>query len=167
MSKDYKLVCFDVDGTLVETKSGATFRKSPDDWQWLPGRLEKIKELQENGTYIAVCTNQGGVAFGYMKQEEILSELTKMRKEARIVEGGLYICYTHPKATIEKYKLEDDRRKPGPGMLFDAMDDFEAEPEDTLFVGDRSEDEQAARAAGCDFIWSYEFFGDEDVTKDA
>jgi FMN phosphatase YigB (HAD superfamily) len=29
--KDYKLIIFDVDGTLVETKSGATFRKSEDE----------------------------------------------------------------------------------------------------------------------------------------
>ena len=38
------------------------------------------------------------------------------------------------------------------------MDDFEAEPEDTLFVGDRPEDEQAARAAKTDFMWADQFF---------
>ncbi len=41
MDKVHKLVIFDVDGTLTTTKSGATFRESADDWQWLPGRLEK------------------------------------------------------------------------------------------------------------------------------
>jgi len=33
-----------------------------------------------------------------------------------------------------------------------------AEPEDTLFVGDWPEDEQAAQAAGTDFLWAEEFF---------
>jgi D-glycero-D-manno-heptose 1,7-bisphosphate phosphatase len=154
----YKLIAFDVDGTLVTTKSEETFRKTPDDWKWLPGRLHTLKLLRYRGVRIAVCTNQGGVAFGYMKQEDILKELTRMIKEAGIVPGGLYICYTHPKATILEYRLEDDRRKPGPGMLHDAMDDFEAEPEDTLFIGDRPEDEQAAQAAKCHFIWSDQFF---------
>jgi hypothetical protein len=39
--------------------------------------------------------NQGRVAFGSMKQEDILAELTTMRKEARIAEGGWSICSTH------------------------------------------------------------------------
>jgi FMN phosphatase YigB (HAD superfamily) len=39
-------------------------------------------------------------------------------------------------------------------MLQDALDDFKAEPEDTLFIGDRPEDEQAA---GTDFLWSDAF----------
>ena len=87
-----------------------------------------------------------------------MAELTKMIKEAGIPAGGLYICYTHPKATIPEYRFEDDRRKPGPGMLQDAMDDFEAEPEDTLYVGDRPEDGAAAQAAQCDFMLAEEFF---------
>ena len=32
MTKQYKLIIFDVDGTLTTTKSGATFRKTADDW---------------------------------------------------------------------------------------------------------------------------------------
>src|SRR2546430_9470738 len=153
-----KLIVFDADGTLIETKSGATFRKEASDWQWLPGRIEKIKALKESSVRIAIATNQGGVAFGYMQAQDILRELTRMIEEAGIVQGGLYVCYTHPKATIEQYRLEDNRRKPGPGMLHEAMDDFEAEPEDTLFVGDRDEDRQAARAAKCHFIIAEEFF---------
>jgi D-glycero-D-manno-heptose 1,7-bisphosphate phosphatase len=154
-----KLIIFDADGTLVATKSGSTFRQTSDDWQWLPGRLEKLAELKAKGVRLAVATNQGGVAFGYMKQEAILRELSRMIKEAGIPAGGLYICYTHPKATIEQYSDENDtRRKPGPGMLFDAMRDFDSEPEETLFVGDRPEDEEAAAAAGCDFIWAKDFF---------
>jgi D-glycero-D-manno-heptose 1,7-bisphosphate phosphatase len=56
--------------------------------------------------------------------------------------------------------MEDDRRKPGPGMLREAMSDFEADPDETLYVGDRPEDEQAAKNAGVDFVWASEFFGD-------
>ncbi len=158
---DYKFIMFDVDGTLVITKSGATFRKSADDWQWLPGRAERLKSLKTQGVRLAVATNQGGVAFGYMQQSDILAELTRMSKEAWISAGGLYICYTHPAAKVEQYRAEDDRRKPGPGMLLEAMADFEAEPEETLYVGDRPEDEEAARNAGVAFMWANEFFNDE------
>jgi hypothetical protein len=50
--------------------------------------------LSSNGLF-GKLFNQGGVACGSMKQEDILAELTTMRKEARIAEGGLSICSTH------------------------------------------------------------------------
>jgi len=157
----YKMVIFDVDGTLVQPKSGATFRKSADDWQWLPGRLKKLQELKEQGVRLAIATNQGGVAFGFMQKEHILAELHRTAYEAGIPAGGVYVCYTHPKAKIEQYRADDDRRKPGPRMLQEAMNDFETDQHETLYVGDREEDEQAAKAAGVAFVWASTFFGDE------
>ena len=160
MDKVYKLIGLDADGTMVTTKSGATFRKIAADWKWLPGRFDRLRELKVQGTRLAVATNQGGVAFGFMRREDILVELIKMCKEVGIPPGGLYICYTHPKGSIEEYRREDDRRKPGPGMLKEAMRDFDADPDETLYVGDRPEDEQAAKNAGCDFMLASTFFGD-------
>ncbi len=154
----YKLIIFDVDGTLTETKSGATFRKSADDWQWLPGRLDKLKALRKAGVRLAVATNQGGVAFGLLDQSAILGELFAMCIAGGIPRWGLYICYNHPAAKLPQFRHVDERRKPGPGMLIDAMDDFEAMPNETLMVGDRPEDEEAALNAGCDFMWAKDFF---------
>src|SRR6266702_7340867 len=121
----YKLIIVDVDGTLVNTKSGATFRKSAQDWQWIPGRLTKLAELKQAGIRMAIATNQGGVAFGYFTQSDILRELMAMARIAGVAKGGLYICYTHPNASIEQYRAVDSRRKPAPGMLLEAMRDFE------------------------------------------
>src|SRR6266567_3016485 len=149
MDKVYKLIGFDCDGSLVSTKSGATFRKDAADWKWLPGRVEKIRDLIRQGKRVVVITNQGGVAYGFMQQEDILAELQKMCRSVGIPVGSLYVCYTHPNAKLPQYRMEDDRRKPGPGMLLEAMADFEAEPDETLYVGDRPEDEQAAKNAGC------------------
>lgn len=156
---DYSLIIFDIDGTLTATASGATFRKHAADWKWLPGRLEKLKELKAQGIQLVVATNQGGVAFGHFLAKDILAELMRTLKEGGFTKAGLYVCYNHPKAKIEQYRIEDHRRKPGPGMLEEAMDDFDVDEEDTLFVGDRPEDEQAAKAAGCSFMWAKDFFG--------
>lgn len=154
----YRLIIFDTDGTLVTTRSGATFRQDASDWQWMPGRKEKLQVLRAQGVHLAIATNQGGVAFGYMLQADILHELVRMCKEGGIPKGGLYVCYHHPKASIAAYRYEDRRRKPGPGMLLDAMADFEADPNETLMVGDRDEDREAASAAGCAFMWAANFF---------
>lgn len=65
---------------------------------------------------------------------------------------------------VDLYASKDgenyDRRKPGPGMLIQAMDFFQIGRHDTIMVGDRAEDKGAADAAGVDFQWEWEFFGD-------
>jgi histidinol-phosphate phosphatase family protein len=158
-------VIFDVDGTLVTTKSGATFRKTADDWQWLPGRLETLKALHEQGTQIALASNQGGVAFGYMRRKDIINELFKTALE---VGNNVYVavCFTHPKATIEEFRVEDDtRREPGSGMLLECQEYFLIGPIHTLMVGDRPEDEQAAQNAGVAFMWAEEFFSEKETKQ--
>ncbi len=158
-----KLIIFDVDGTLVETKSGATFRKTADDWQWLPGRIERLHQLDAQDIFLALATNQAGVAFGYLDYHEMRQELRIMADEGRI--GFIGICFTHPQAKIEEYRKDSDRRKPGPGMLLDAMGALKIGPIHTLMVGDRPEDEQAAQAAGVAFAWSKDFFGDKETEQ--
>ena len=157
---DFKLVIFDIDGTLTTTKSGATFRKSADDWQWIPGRLEQLQTLREQGTHTAYATNQGGIAYGYMQESDMFETLLQFGNEGQFDTGR--VCYTHPKASIEAYRKDDTRRKPGPGMLLEIMQELETSPEQTLMVGDRPEDEQAAHAANCSFVWAKDYFGDEE-----
>ena len=169
------LVLFDVDGTLVRTKSGKEFRETPADWAFLPGRVEAVKTLIQSGPAVALVTNQGGAAFGYFKVSEMLHQLALTARDLGVGEqkrgrhrnNGIYVCFTHPDGTVDG--LTEDagnslfgkmprRRKPGPGMIREAMRDYDAQPEFTLMVGDRPEDKGAAEAAGCQFMWADEFF---------
>lgn len=158
----YKLVIFDVDGTLVTCKLGATFRKTADDWRWLPGRVEKCKGLREQGVQIALASNQAGVAFPWSKfsEQEIQHELELVAHE--IGASFVGVCYTTPneKALSQYHNGSDTRRKPGPGMLLEAMATCGCTPEETLMVGDRDEDEAAAHAAGVSFIHANQFFSE-------
>src|SRR5260221_14510121 len=81
-------------------------------------------------------------------------ELRIMADEGRI--GFTAICFTHPQAKIEEYRKDSDRRKPGSGMLSDAMKALNRSKSDTLMVGDRPEDEQAAQNAGVAVMWAEE-----------
>jgi histidinol phosphatase-like enzyme len=55
-----KLVIFDLEGPLIQTKSGQKFRVSPDDWECIPGRVEVVRALQASGIFVAGATNQSG-----------------------------------------------------------------------------------------------------------
>jgi len=165
LEKQYKLIIFDVDGTLVTTKSGATFRKSADDWQWLPGRLERLRELQGQGVKLALASNQGGVAFGYLLMQDVIIEFYKMMDDCQF--DSIRICFYHPNASIEAFRQDSPMRKPEPGMLVEIMQEQDVSAIDTLMVGDRPEDEGAAKAAGIDFMWAKDFFGDSDERQPA
>jgi len=47
-----------------------------------------------------------------------------------------------------------ERRKPDPAPLLATIEALEAEPDETLFVGDSDRDEIAAERAGVDFRWA-------------
>jgi len=152
---EHRLYIFDVHGTLTVTKSGATFPKSADDWQWLPGRLAKLRMLRLSRIKLAIATNQGGVAFGYLDPADMRAELSKMAEEAHI--ALVTMCFSHPNATIEQFKEDSARRKPGPGMLLECIKMSGESKEDCIMIGDHEEDKEAAKAAGIDFEWSDEF----------
>ncbi len=155
---DYTLIIFDIDGTLVATKSGATFRKSATDWKWLPGRLERLQELRAQGIEIAFASNQGGVPLGYMNRQDIEHEIMLMAVQVPTLHR--YICYAYPPNKNEYYTDREFLffRKPNPGMLLQAMLDAKSCVPETLMVGDLPDDEQAARNAGVAFMWADEFF---------
>jgi len=54
-----KIAAFDYDWTLVKPKSGGTFPKNEEDWQWLRSSVPaKIEEYYKKGFCIIVFTNQ-------------------------------------------------------------------------------------------------------------
>jgi HAD superfamily hydrolase (TIGR01662 family) len=156
---NYDLIIFDLDGTLVETKNGAIFRKSEDDWKWIPGVLEMVRGLKREGIKIAIASNQGGVAFGFLQWPALKQEILKVASD--IGTPYVYFEFSHPNGNVPDFTYESSRRKPGPDMFLQAMQDAHVGPEHTLAVGDREEDEQAAERAGVDFIWAHEFFSEE------
>eukprot|EP00606_Chrysophyceae_sp_TOSAG23-5_P001081 GSChrysophyteH2.ASY1.ANO1.1458.1 assembled CDS len=79
-----RMVAFDMDGTLITTKSGAKFAKNADDWKLFDSVKVKdeLKRLHNEGVYVAIISNQAGIGNGKteiggfkMKVENILQEL--------------------------------------------------------------------------------------------
>jgi bifunctional polynucleotide phosphatase/kinase len=58
-----KISAFDLDHTLIKTKSGNVHPKDIEDWVSYPGSIIKIKDLYNDGFKIVVFTNQSGSKF--------------------------------------------------------------------------------------------------------
>src|SRR5471030_21432 len=57
-------------------------------------------------------------------------------------------CPDHPEGTIERYRRVSDRRKPAAGMITDLLSRFPVNTDDSILIGDKPCDLEAARAAG-------------------
>lgn len=162
-SKVKPALCLDLDGTVRYSKSGK-FINGPEDIALFDGVEAKIWEYRNNGYLIFGITNQGGVAYGYKTPMDNEAELDAMialfnKDPFHIIKA----CYHHEKGTVEPYRHRSLLRKPDIGMLaLCEYDAFEAgyivDWENSIFVGDRPEDERCARNAKIEFKWSDIFF---------
>lgn len=128
----------------------------------LPGVAEKVAALSEPGITFGLVTNQGGVAFGHQTPEQVRRKLGVLLAELNFFGGRthtVHVCFEHPQGTLPEWKKDAYRRKPSPGMIYDAMREHRVSRRDTYYVGDMDADRDAAEAAGIDFTWAKDFFG--------
>ncbi len=138
-----KLVILDRDGVI--NFDSAQFIKSPAEWKPIPGSLEAIARLNQNGYKVVVATNQSGVGRGLFDMETLNSIHTKMHKALFTVGGRVDAIFYCPHAADSAC----DCRKPKPGMFKRIAETLNADLKGVPAIGDSLRDLQAAVAAGC------------------
>jgi len=79
LNKKSKIAGFDLDSTLIKTKSGRVHAKDRDDWQFFSdGVVEKLVELNENGYNIVIFTNQSGLGEKEEKRKNFMYKLNNI-----------------------------------------------------------------------------------------
>ncbi len=157
------LLLVDLDGTLREPLSGQQYFQHPQDQQAIGGADAALRSYSDEWIIVGI-TNQGGVAAGHKSIQECIAEqqytlqLFPQLKEIYFCpdfEGRRCFRVTrHNFHNHSQSKWSGQYRKPGPGMLKLAMARYKHSPQNTWYVGDRSEDETAARRAGVQFQWA-------------
>jgi len=70
-----KIAAFDIDNTIIVTKSGKTFATNNDDWKWFDKSVpQKLKEITDNGFRVVFITNQAGLEKGKLKLSDMKSK---------------------------------------------------------------------------------------------
>lgn len=137
------LVLLDRDGVINRDRREGILHL--ENFIFLPRAKEAIALLTKAGFKIAVCTNQSAIGRGTLSVATLDAIHDHMLKEIRAAGGDIARVYYAP----DTPEAPTERRKPGPGMLREALHDFNAEPARTPMVGDMLRDLQAAHAAGC------------------
>ncbi|MCP4653279.1 MAG: HAD family hydrolase [Candidatus Omnitrophica bacterium] len=139
-----KIIFLDRDGVINKYPGDTRYVTSKKEFEFLPGSIQGIRKLNENGFKIYVVSNQAGVSKGLYSQKDldgITGCMIKGLKKNNAFVDAVRYC-TH---------INDDNctcRKPKPGLLHNIVSEFNLDPKISFFVGDTFTDMKAARAFG-------------------
>lgn len=136
------MILLDRDGVL--NRMVEPYVKRVEEFVWLPGALAALAKLHKAGWTLGVCSNQSGVARGYMSRAEL--DAVQARMLADLHAQGVRLSHTELCTSADDAHPD---RKPNPGMLekqriYHHLADLHNVP----FVGDSWSDMQAALSAG-------------------
>ena len=157
-----KAIFLDRDGVINKDPGGGDYIKSWGEFQFLPGAIEAIKKLNENGYEIFVISNQAGVGKGLFTQEA-LDEITRNMLGEIEAQGARIrsIAYcTH------RTDAGCDCRKPRTGMIEKLTKGMDIDFKNTYFIGDSRLDVAAGKNMGCRTILLLTGKEDPDSAKD-
>jgi D-glycero-D-manno-heptose 1,7-bisphosphate phosphatase len=121
------------------------------DVEFIDGIFEACNFFQKKGYLIIVTTNQAGIARGIFTEDDFnkLNNWMLTEFQCRGVEiAKTYYCPYHPTEGIGQYRKDSYDRKPNPGMIFKAREDFDLNLRDSILVGDKESDVAAGINAG-------------------
>lgn len=143
-----KAAFLDRDGVINKDKA---YVSRWEDFEFVPGAIEGMRLLQGAGYALVVATNQSGLARGYYSEAQyqtLTQQMLLALKQEGVELAGVYHCPHHPKGTVPELSISCGCRKPAPGLLVQAARELNLSLQDSLLIGDKPSDIQAARAAG-------------------
>jgi D-glycero-D-manno-heptose 1,7-bisphosphate phosphatase len=122
-----------------------------ENFEFIDGIFELVRRARAVDRCVFVVTNQAGIARGYYGEDDF-HRLTAWMQGVFEAEGApidkVYYCPYHAEHGLGRYKLDSPLRKPRPGMILQAADEFGIDLARSLLVGDMATDIQAGEAAG-------------------
>ncbi len=132
-------IFLDRDGTLMRE---VNYCADPKQVEIFPGVPEALVRLKVAGYKLIVISNQAGIGRGIFTEAQYrLVEAAVARAVLPATFDAVYFCPDRP-------DLATERRKPAPGMVFEAQRDYDIDLARSFFIGDKAIDIQCGRNAG-------------------
>lgn len=148
MSLGNKALFLDRDG-VVNIDHGYVHKI--ESFEFVEGIFELCIAFQQAEFMLFIVTNQAGIAKGLYSETdfEILNHWMLERfSEQGVCIQDVHYCPHHTEAVNHAYKKDCQCRKPAPGMLLKAQQNWQLNMPDSVMIGDRLSDMQAAKNAG-------------------
>lgn len=155
----------DLDGTVRQGKDDplGRFVNGPEDVVVFPEAVELMRRWKAGGGRIIGVSNQGGIALGIITMHQVELAMRETNRQCGELFDRIVWCSHHPDAAHPEM-ARCWCRKPKPGMVITGAQNLSQQhgdeyypPHMALMVGDRTEDEQCAEAAGVDFVWAHDW----------
>ena len=126
-NESWPAIFLDRDGTLMRE---VDYCGDPEKVAVFPEAAAALRRLKEKGYKLVIITNQSGIGRGYFS-EEVYREVEKefLRQLGDGLIDASYYCPDLPTSN-------SIRRKPGPGMVFEAQRDHRLDLRRSFFIGD-------------------------------
>jgi D-glycero-D-manno-heptose 1,7-bisphosphate phosphatase len=148
MTQKVRALFLDRDG-VINVDHGYVHR--PERFDFIDGIFDLCAKAHAHGWLIFVVTNQAGIARGLYTESQFW-KLTEWMCDQFHSRGSrikkVYFCPFHPVDGIGIYRQDSNCRKPKPGMILQAVTEYDINPKASLMVGDKLSDIEAGLAAG-------------------
>lgn len=143
-----KALFLDRDG-VINVDYGYVHKK--DNFDFIDGIFDLVNAAKKLGYLTIIVTNQAGIGRGYYSENDFHELMSWVSEQFIINEGcidDIYFCPYHPTHGIGVYLKDSSFRKPAPGMLKLAALEHNIDLSNSILVGDKETDIEAASAAG-------------------
>ncbi len=134
-------VIVDRDGVINDTTDYLT---SWEMFHFIPGALDALAKLNEAGWLVVMATNQSVIGLGMLSREGLDDVHARMRAAIEEAGGRIEQVYLCPHRDGDGCEC----RKPEPGMLLQAAEDWDLDLSRCYFIGDSWRDIKAGQRAG-------------------
>ena len=131
-------IFLDRDGTVIEDED---YLADPAKMRVYGFSAEGLEILREKGYLLIVITNQSGVGKGLLTEGDVHAVHAALQHELRDFIDAFYYCPHRPDASCRC-------RKPGLGLIEQAIADFPIDVANSWFVGDKKIDIETGFNAG-------------------